>query len=129
MGTAASSFAKFADNDKQRRANDVINSLVALANERKESFREKIRSEEDSKSVPINKIIHEYQFMQLGVTNDPQAISTAISGALSGFISGEILPGITKIAGSALDILFGNYSANQSSTSTYTISTGSLGGV
>jgi hypothetical protein len=37
--------------------------------------------------------------------------------------------GLAKIATSCLEVLFGSYSANQSSTTTYAISTGSLGGV
>jgi hypothetical protein len=37
--------------------------------------------------------------------------------------------GLAKIATSCLEALFGSYAANQSATTTYAISTGSLGGV
>ncbi|TFY76622.1 hypothetical protein EWM64_g7392 [Hericium alpestre] len=131
MGSTLSSVMNAADADKQEKeANDALNALMQIATSRQELFYDHIRSPNfDAGLVQMSKVIYKYQYIQCAVDSNPAGISNAINSTLKDFVSGDVVAGITNIVTSSMNFLLGNYSANQSSTTMYTLSTGELGGL
>ncbi|EGO00536.1 hypothetical protein SERLA73DRAFT_178375 [Serpula lacrymans var. lacrymans S7.3] len=121
------SFESLDDVNKERLTRDIFYSFVSLHNDHRESFEERIQSDHSSKTIHIDKVFRKDWFIRTGVSNDSTAISTFISDEFDDRVCADIIPGVTKIMGIAMDRLFGNFVANQSSTSTYVISVGRSG--
>ncbi|KLO12266.1 hypothetical protein SCHPADRAFT_829768 [Schizopora paradoxa] len=131
MGAALSSIMKnlASDSENEKTAQDALNSLVAIAQNRQEMFYDHITSPNfDPKTIPINKVIYKYQFFRCGVAKEAGVVDD-IKDSLDAFVNGDTANGLAKIATSCFSALFGTYSANQSQKTVYAITTGELGGV
>ncbi|KAA1473294.1 hypothetical protein DENSPDRAFT_268029 [Dentipellis sp. KUC8613] len=132
MGSTISSIMEgvAGDDQKEKQANDALNVLMQVATNRQTLFYDHIRSPEfDPGLVPMSKVIYKYQSIHCSVTSNADDISKSITDSLGDFIDGDVAKGVTNIVQSSLNFLFGNYAANSSSTTMYTLTTGSLGGL
>ncbi|KAI0380601.1 hypothetical protein F5Y04DRAFT_257065 [Hypomontagnella monticulosa] len=106
-----------------------MNSLVELAKMQVQAFELAVRSQSDTQTVPIDKILEKDNIIQCNVSNNPADIANMIQDTFSSFITGDILDGVSKLVGNGLKLLFGSYSGNSSSRDTYAITCGVLGGI
>ncbi|TFY66384.1 hypothetical protein EVG20_g4706 [Dentipellis fragilis] len=115
---------------QEKEANDALNALMQVATDRQTLFYEHISSPAfDPGLVPMHKVIYKYQNIQCSVGQNPDGITKEITDTMGNFIDGDVAKGVTNIVNSCLGFLFGNYAANASSTTMYTLTTGSLGGL
>jgi hypothetical protein len=132
MGQQISALVETVQNDpqKEKLANDALNSLVELAKLQIIAFELAISNPNfDAKKIPIDQIISSDSIIQANISNTPADIGNVINGTFSAFAEGHVADGIAKLVNSGLNVLLGSYSGNSSTRDTYVISTGSLGGV
>lgn len=120
MGASISSVVDSIENnvEKEKLANDAMNSLVELAKMQVQAFELAVRSQSDTQTIPIDKILEKDNIIQCNVSNNPADIASMIQDTFSSFITGDILDGISKLIGNGLKLLFGSYSGNSSSRDT-----------
>ncbi|KAI8623251.1 hypothetical protein F5Y19DRAFT_459071 [Xylariaceae sp. FL1651] len=132
MGQQVSALIDAFDNDaeKEKLANDALNSLVELAKLQIAAFELAISNPNfDAKKIPIDQIISSDSIIQAKISNTPADIGKVINDTFSAFAEGHVADGIAKLVNSGLTLLLGSYSANTSTRDTYVITTGDLGGV
>ncbi|KAI0185615.1 hypothetical protein EV127DRAFT_304393, partial [Xylaria flabelliformis] len=116
--------------EKEKQANDALNSLQTLAKVTSDSFYKQILSSRtDSALIPINLIIDSQLVIKCGVSEEQAPIADEIKGIFSDFASGKVGDGVAKVLSSGLKLLFGQYAANSAETTRYLIGCGDLGGV
>ncbi|KAI1123317.1 hypothetical protein F5Y10DRAFT_270180 [Nemania abortiva] len=116
--------------EKERQANDALNSLQELAGLTSASFYQQILSTRmDSALIPINKIVDNVSFVRCGVSEEAAPIAKEVEEMFSDFASGKVGQGLSKVLSSGLKLIFGQYSANSAESTKYTIACGELGGV
>ncbi|KAL8664823.1 MAG: hypothetical protein Q9202_002685 [Teloschistes flavicans] len=101
--------------EKEKLANDAMNSLIELAKMQVEAFELAIS---DTVMIPIDKILEKDHLIQCNISNDPSKVGDMIGDIFSSFISGDILGGVSKLVNNGLKILLGSYSGNSSTRDT-----------
>ena len=133
MGTGMSSILTSKAGEDEKLANDALNSLVTIAKMRQEVFLLKVKNSKNSKvdstDIPINKILSKLEMFKCSVDLESDTLGTEIGKIIGNFASGEILNGITNLAKDALNLVFGNFSSNQSEHSISVISVGNAMGI
>ncbi|KAF9735674.1 hypothetical protein PMIN06_010259 [Paraphaeosphaeria minitans] len=116
--------------EKEKLANDTLNSLVEMAKLQKEQFFLTILSEAANvRDIPINKVIARDSILQAMTSDKPGDVGKIISDDFNAFASGDVAAGISKLIAGGMKILLGSFSGNISTRDQYIITTGALGGI
>ncbi|KAI1326493.1 hypothetical protein F5Y16DRAFT_229820 [Xylariaceae sp. FL0255] len=86
-------------------------------------------SRTDSALVPVNEVIDMATLIKCGVSEAQAPIAEEVPVMFSDFASEQVGQGMAKVLSSRLKLLFGQYSANSSESTKYTIACGDLEGV
>ncbi|KAF8536325.1 hypothetical protein BDD12DRAFT_890546 [Trichophaea hybrida] len=130
MGQQISALVDSIENDeeKEKLANDALNSLVEISKVQINAFKLSIsNSNFDADRIPIDQIIYSDSIIQANFSSSPADIGKVMQ-SFTNFAQGEVAKGIASLLSSGLDLLLGSYEGNSSTRDTYLISTGSLGG-
>lgn len=124
MGQSASQIeeqaqAKAAEDQKQ--AQDALNALSTIAKLKKDAFFEMIKSKGDDDEVKIDKVIIKEGDMKCSVTKNSDDLKKGINDIVGSFCKGDFAGAISGIVNTGLDMVMGNYTANQSEHQLYCI--------
>ncbi|GFG16101.1 hypothetical protein IFM5058_07790 [Aspergillus udagawae] len=119
MGQMVSSVIDSIQNDteKQKLANDALNQMEELGNQQVESFMLAVTSCIKSRSCDAGSPTH------------PDDIGKEITDAFGSFVKGGLAKGISTVVQDGIKALVGSYEGNKSTRTSYTITTGDLGGI
>ncbi|GFF56708.1 hypothetical protein IFM46972_10585 [Aspergillus udagawae] len=132
MGQMVSSVIDSIQNDaeKQRLANDALNQMEELGNQQVESFMLAVTNRAvDAKLIPVGQIMHQESIVRCGISNTPDDIGKEITDAFGSFVKGDLAKGISTVVQDGIKALVGSYEGNKSTRTSYTITTGDLGGI
>ncbi|OQE13521.1 hypothetical protein PENFLA_c046G02559 [Penicillium flavigenum] len=82
----------------------------------------------DAELIPVGHIIHQESIVRCGISNKPD-VGKEITKAFRSFVKGDLADGISTVVQDGIGLLVGSYEGNQSTRTSYTITTGDLGGI
>ncbi|GFF87424.1 hypothetical protein IFM53868_05141 [Aspergillus udagawae] len=128
MGQMVSSVIDSIQNDteKQKLANDALNQMEELGNQQVESFMLAVTGR---KVDHVGQIMHQESIVRCGISNTPDDIGKEITDAFGSFVKGGLAKGISTVVQDGIKALVGSYEGNKSTRTSYTITTGDLGGI
>lgn len=120
MGQSVSSTIDALENNaqKEKLANDAMNSLIELAKMQVREFELAVRSTSDKQMVPVDKILGSDKIIQCNISSEPSKVEDMISNTFTSFITGDVLGGVSKLVANGIKLLLGSYSGSSSSRDT-----------
>eukprot|EP01039_Chlorochromonas_danica_P003428 gene3429-3755_t len=115
--------------EDERTANDALNSLNTIAQDKLALFKTYVEGGADSKEIPIERVISSDFIVRCGVNSNDANLKAAVANMVKSLISGDFVEAITGAAGLALDALLGSYTGNIAEKKLYKVCIGCFGGI
>ncbi|CAI7603331.1 unnamed protein product [Penicillium viridicatum] len=115
MGQAVTKLVESFENEpeKEKLANDSLNSLVDSADLRTKLFFSQISNEaENNKDIPIDRVLRRDHLTHALVSQEPSDVGGVIKDNFESFASGDIAAGVSKLLNNGLKVLLGSFDGN-----------------
>ncbi|KAH7103007.1 hypothetical protein BKA62DRAFT_82242 [Auriculariales sp. MPI-PUGE-AT-0066] len=130
MGQAVSMINKTLGNDETKKTmDDAVMGLKATADAKVDMFYESIEAGQDSKLIPINRVVSKFRFTQCKVSQDAKTLKGEINGLIKDLAGGNWADAISDSATGIIQGMLGESTTSIQERTSYCVAMDPMGGI